>query len=152
LIDGVNIEDVSSTYIRENITSVNQNSKLFDRKVIENMLYACHDEEHCDSNLRRVLQYKKIRELYRNIDIENKESGSLGENLSGGQRQIVNLICGLINPSPVLILDEPTNALDPELKREVIEIIKAFKKDKKAIIIITHDKDMFHLFDEKVVI
>jgi ABC-type lipoprotein export system ATPase subunit len=49
-----------------------------------------------------------------------------------------------------LILDEPTNALDIELKKELIGIIKTFKKYKKCIIIISHDKDVFSLFDEKI--
>jgi ABC-type lipoprotein export system ATPase subunit len=96
------------------------------------------------------MQYKKIGELFKNIDIYNQQSGPLGENLSGGQRQIVNIIGGLINPSKILILDEPTNALDPELKRELIGLIKDFKKYKKCIIIITHDRDVHPLFDETV--
>jgi len=49
-----------------------------------------------------------------------------------------------------LILDEPTNALDIELKRELITVIKNFKKYKKCIVIISHDKDVFSLFDKKI--
>jgi ABC-type lipoprotein export system ATPase subunit len=76
----------------------------------------------------------------------------MGEKLSGGQRQIVNIISGLINPSRILILDEPTNALDKQLKIELLDIIKQFKKDKQSIIIITHDKDVYSMFDEHVTI
>ena len=53
--------------------------------------------------------------------------------LSGGQRQIVNMIGGLINPSKILVLDEPTNALDPELKKEVLGLIKDFSRYKQAV-------------------
>ena len=77
-------------------------------------------------------------------------AGSLGENLSGGQRQIANVIGGLVNPSPILILDEPTNALDPDLKEELLGIIKHFRKIKKCIFIITHDRDVLSLFDEVI--
>jgi len=56
---------------------------------------------------------------------------------------------GMINPCKILILDEPTNALDPELKKEVIGMIKDFKKYKQCMIIITHDRDVFSLFDEE---
>jgi ABC-type bacteriocin/lantibiotic exporter with double-glycine peptidase domain len=84
------------------------------------------------------------------MDIYEKQSGSLGENLSGGQRQITNLISGLVNPSKMLILDEPTNALDPELKQELLRVIGDFKKYKKCIIIITHDADVYPLFDERL--
>jgi ABC-type lipoprotein export system ATPase subunit len=118
--------------------------------VIENILYGCNDISHCNSHLKEILQYPKIAKLYRNIDLHNKQSGSLGENLSGGQRQVVNIISGLINPSKILILDEPTNALDIELKNEIIKLITDFKKYRKCIMIITHDKDLYSLFDETV--
>jgi ABC-type glutathione transport system ATPase component len=49
-----------------------------------------------------------------------------------------------------LILDEPTNALDPNLKKEVLGLIKDFSKYKQAVIIITHDKDVFPLFTQQL--
>lgn len=149
-IDDHNIKDVDANYIRQNITYVNQNSKLFDKVIVENMLYGCIDEDKCQAHLDEVMKYQKIKDLYKNMDINSKSAGSLGENLSGGQRQIVNVIGGLINPSKILILDEPTNALDGELKKELLGIISDFKKYKKCIIIISHDKDCYKLFDEMV--
>jgi ABC-type bacteriocin/lantibiotic exporter with double-glycine peptidase domain len=149
-IDGVNVEELDPHYIRENITYVNQNSKLFDKIVIDNMFYGCIDTDKCQNHFDEIMKYPKIAQLYRDIDIYSKRTGSLGEKVSGGQRQVINVISGLINPTPILILDEPTNALDIELKKELIGIIKTFKKYKKCIIIISHDKDVFSLFDEKI--
>ena len=91
-IDGENINNIDPDYIRSNITYVNQNSKLFDKKVIDNMLYGCLDIDTCNKYLDKIMQYKKINELYKNVDIYNQRSGALGENLSGGQRQIINII------------------------------------------------------------
>ena len=147
-IDNKDIKTIDPFYIRQNMTYVNQNSRLFDRKIIDNILYGCKDISVCNENLREILAYSKIKELYRNVDISTSDAGALGENLSGGQRQIVNIISGLINPTKILILDEPTNALDPELKRELLLILKNFRKYKKCIIIITHDRDVYPLFDE----
>jgi ABC-type multidrug transport system fused ATPase/permease subunit len=147
-IDNKDIKTIDPFYIRQNMTYVNQNSRLFDRKIIDNILYGCKDISVCNENLREILSYSKIKELYRNVDISTSDAGALGENLSGGQRQIVNIISGLINPTKILILDEPTNALDPELKRELLLILKNFRKYKKCIIIITHDRDVYPLFDE----
>ena len=148
LIDGVNIKTIDPYYIRQNITYVNQNSRLFDRKVIENIYYGCKDKSKCEENLREVLSYPKIQELYKNVDIVNANAGPLGENLSGGQRQVINIISGLINPTKILILDEPTNALDRDLKMEVIKLLQNSKKYKKTVIIITHDRDVYNMFDE----
>jgi len=149
-IDEHNINDIDANYIRLHITYVNQSSKLFDKKIIENILYGCNDIDACNGHLREILQYPKIKDLYKNMDIYDKQSGSLGENLSGGQRQVVNVISGLINPCKILILDEPTNALDPELKHELLGLIRDFKKYKNCIIIITHDKEVHPLFDERI--
>jgi ABC-type lipoprotein export system ATPase subunit len=96
------------------------------------------------------MKYPLIRELFKNTDVQKQGAGSLGENLSGGQRQVVNIISGLINPSQILILDEPTNALDLKLKQELLGIIESFRKYKKCIIIITHDRDVYPLFDERI--
>jgi ABC-type bacteriocin/lantibiotic exporter with double-glycine peptidase domain len=149
-IDGINIRDIDADYIRKNITYVNQTSKLFDKKIIDNILYGCNDVIICSKHLDEIMKYPKINELYKNVDFKNKLAGNLGENLSGGQRQIINIIGGLVNPSQILILDEPTNALDPKLKEELLGLIRHFKNYKKCIMIITHDKDVFKLFDEKI--
>jgi ABC-type bacteriocin/lantibiotic exporter with double-glycine peptidase domain len=149
-IDGVNIREIAPEYIRENITYVNQSAKLFNMSVIENMMYGCKDSVLCKEYLDIIMKYPAIQHLYRDIDIQSKKAGTLGESLSGGQRQVVNIISGLINPSKILILDEPTNALDLKLKQELLGIIESFRKYKKCIIIITHDRDVYPLFDERI--
>lgn len=150
LIDGQDIETIDTEYLRKNITYINQNSKLFDKKIIENILYGCNNVSVCQKHLEEIQKYKQIQKVFKEIDIHNKNAGLAGENLSGGQRQVVNIVSGLINPSKILILDEPTNALDIDLKQEIIRLIGDFKKYKQCIIIITHDKDVYSLFDEKI--
>lgn len=149
-IDGVDIEKISPDYIRRNITYVSQNGKLFDRVVLDNMVYGCSKPELCSVELKQVLKYPKIRGLFENMDLEGKMAGNLGENLSGGQRQVVNIISGLVNPSKILALDEPTNALDPALKREVMRLIQDYASKKNAVLIITHDKEMDPIFTKTV--
>lgn len=151
-IDGVNINDLDANYIRSNITYVSQSAKLFDTKVVDNMMYGCVHHDACKEELERIMQYPKIRELYKNVDIYQVQAGALGEHLSGGQRQVANIIGGLINPSKILILDEPTNALDAQLKQEVLSLIGKYKERKQAILIITHDRDAYSLFTECVVL
>ena len=151
-IDDINTKNIETNYIRKNIIYVNQNAKLFDDYIIDNIFYGCEGKEYDSSknHLEVIMSYKKIRELYKNVDLNNKKVGVAGENISGGQRQVINIINGLIVPSKIVILDEPTNALDSELKKEIIEIIKYFKKYKNAIIIISHDRDIFPIFEETI--
>ena len=155
LIDGINIKDINTEYLRQNILYVDQSANLFDKKIIENINYGniykdnqIKSKEYYDE----IMTYSTIKQLYADIDIENKNAGFNGGNLSGGQRQVINLINGLITPSLITVLDEPTNALDPALKKDIIQIIKNFKKYNQCIIIITHDKDLYEIFDENIVI
>jgi ABC-type bacteriocin/lantibiotic exporter with double-glycine peptidase domain len=149
-IDNININELCPNYIRKNIVYVNQNSKLFDKKVIDNLLYSCNNKNYdYQKYIDEITAYPLIKKLFINIDL-NKSAGHGGEKLSGGQRQIINIINGLIHESKIIILDEPTNALDMNLKKEIIKLIKDFKKYKKCIIIISHDKDIFEIFDEKI--
>lgn len=150
LIDGKNIDELDPDYIRENIVYINQNARLFDKTVLENVLYGCKEEDTCKKHYEHIMSYPKIKELYENIDLNNDTAGYSGEKLSGGQRQIVNIISGLVNPCKILILDEPTNALDNKLKMELLDIIKYFKQYKQCIIIITHDKDVYNIFNEEL--
>jgi ABC-type bacteriocin/lantibiotic exporter with double-glycine peptidase domain len=150
-IDGINIKNINNNYLRKNIVYVNQESKLFDKKIIENLFYSCENKEKSLFLFKEIFKFNKINELFKNIDLEKKAIKS-GENLSGGQKQIINLINGLISDSKIIILDEPTNGLDPLLKIDILNLIKYFKKYKKCIIIISHDKDTFELFDETIII
>ena len=151
-IDGIDIKQIDNVFLRNNIIYIDQNSKFFDRKIIENLLYGCDsNDEHCVLHFKNIRSsFPKIDGIIRLLDIENKKAGLHGNNLSGGQRQVVNIINGLIQKAQVIIIDEPTNALDPELKKEVIQLIQIYKKHKKAIIVITHDKDLMAVLDEHI--
>jgi len=148
LIDNIDIKNINNNYIIKNIIYVNQNSKLFDQNVYYNIFYGC-DINISKKYLDEIMEYKNIKNLFKNVDF-NKKVGLNGENLSGGQRQVINIINGLIIPSKITILDEPTNALDIELKKDIIQLIKYFKKYKKCIIIISHDRDIYPIFDDKI--
>ena len=148
-IDNVNIRELDPDFIRKKIIYINQNPKLFDRLIIDNMMYGCSSDSNCRDKLELILRdYPKIRELFKDNDIYATQVGSLGEKMSGGQRVVISLIMGFINPSLGLILDEPTNGLDGVLKKEVLRLIKDFKKNKQFILIITHDRDVFSILDE----
>jgi ABC-type lipoprotein export system ATPase subunit len=74
----------------------------------------------------------------------------IGERWSGGERQLYNVLSGVISDGGILVLDEPTNAVDVELKSELLEVIEEERKTKECIIIISHDKEVFPLFDETI--
>ena len=146
-IDNINIKNIDTNYLRNNIIYVNQNSKLFDKNINHNLFYGCNKSSI--DKLDIIMKYSNIKKLFSKLNFNGKV-GLSGGNLSGGEKQIINIINGLISPSKIIILDEPTTALDIELKKDIIEVIKYFKKYKKCIIIISHDSDIFQIFDNKI--
>jgi ABC-2 type transport system ATP-binding protein len=58
--------------------------------------------------------------------------------LSGGQKQRLALAMALVNDPKVLFLDEPTAGLDPQVRREIYDIIEELKQEKKTIVMTTH--------------
>ena len=102
----------------------------------------------CEVGVKRMKRKKRMRSMM----LRGVESGSLevGEKWSGGERQLYNVLSGVIRTSVIVVLDEPTNAVDVELKSELLEVIEEERERKECIIIISHDKDVFPLFDETI--
>lgn len=96
----------------------------------------------------KLLNCKNNKKLNGFIDLFDLKSNLLKSsscnNLSGGERQKLSLIRGMMKDSEVVILDEPTNYLDSKGIETLKEIIK---KSKKTIIVITHNSQLLDVFD-----
>jgi len=78
----------------------------------------------------------KIPELLKLVDLENKEN-IVASKLSSGMQKRLDIACGIIHDPKVLILDEPTEDLDPVLRRDLLSLLKKINKEKEVTIIIT---------------
>src|SRR5499433_2235790 len=84
--------------------------------------------------------YKRGRnpeELLKRFGLEEKRDAFYSK-LSGGQKQRLALAMALINDPRVLFFDEPTAGLDPQVRREIYDIIEELKREKKTIVMTTH--------------
>ena len=84
------------------------------------------------------MQFPKVKELFKDINMNEKSAGLLGENLSGGQRQLINIISGFVSHSPIIILDEPTAGVDVELRQSLWQFISRLNQDGHTIVLTTH--------------
>ncbi len=80
------------------------------------------------------------RKLLSDVALEEK-ARSRPQDLSGGQRQRLALAIALINDPLILILDEPTAALDPQSRRALWDIVLRLREQGKTIILTTHNID-----------
>jgi ABC-2 type transport system ATP-binding protein len=84
--------------------------------------------------------YKRKRspeELLKRFGLEEKRDAFYGK-LSGGQKQRLALAMALVNDPQLLFFDEPTAGLDPQVRREIYDIIEELRAEKKTIVMTTH--------------
>jgi cell division transport system ATP-binding protein len=71
--------------------------------------------------------------------------------LSGGEQQRVGIARALVSKPPVLLADEPTGNLDPELSREIMELFVQFNQVGVTLLIATHDVDLVQRLGKRVI-
>ena len=92
---------------------------------------------------------KEAKELLAKVGLSHKED-TYPNRLSGGQAQRVAIARALaVNPY-FLLLDEPTSALDPELEAEVLKVILSLAKEKKPMIIVTHNMNFARKIADRI--
>lgn len=88
--------------------------------------------------LNKEKAYKKGEKLLNDIGLLNKENEKT-INLSGGEQQRVAIVRALMMEPKLLLFDEPTSSLDPQMTREVLELIKEIATTGMNMIIVSHE-------------
>jgi len=90
-------------------------------------------------------------EVIASVGLTEKSSAWVGK-LSGGQRQRLAVACALVGDPELLFLDEPTTGLDPQSRRQLWEIVRAFGRLGRTIVITTHYMDEAERLCDRVAI
>lgn len=154
LINNVSLTKLDINNVRNNIIYIPQSPNLFNRTLWENISYGLPTtgpNKFTQQKLYSLLQKLNMDDILLEFKEKmNKNVGKNGSLLSGGQRQLVWLLRCLFKKTKVVIIDEPTNALDIDSKNNIIKIIDILTKD-RTLIIITHDKDLLNNMDRLIV-
>lgn len=141
-IGGENCKEFSLDALRKQIAFSPEHSDLFCTSVYENIQFgnpAASEKEIFRAAARAAIMNPETF-LWR-------EAGENGEMLSGGQRQRVSIARALLKDAPIVILDEPTAALDAESETKILQTISGLKQEGKCILLITHKESTMHIAD-----
>jgi cell division transport system ATP-binding protein len=148
VLDGQNLARVRSggvPYVRRKIGVVFQSHNLlFDRTVFDNVA------------LPLIITGCSLTEVGRRVRAALDKVGLLGKEkampitLSGGEQQRVGIARAVVNRPPILLADEPTGNLDPELSWEVMRLFEQFNQVGVTVLIATHDHELVKRMDHRL--
>ncbi len=155
LVDGTDIREYQYRSLRRQISILPQEPVLFSSSVAENIAYGRPDasREQIIEAAKQAEAHEFILAMPQGYDTPLQERGG---NLSGGQRQRLALARAFLKNSPILILDEPTTALDAETEAAVLQALRRLRVG-RTVLVVAHrlstirDATRVLLLDEGVI-
>ena len=132
LIDGINIKTVTPRSLRKFISIVPQSPVLFSMSIADNIRYSKLDAT--DSEICEAAKTGNAHNFIMDIP-ENYKTIVKQTSLSGGQKQRICISRAILAPTPILLLDEATAALDTESEQLVQQSLEKFRHGKTSILV-----------------
>ncbi|OQS54550.1 ABCB7 [Ecytonucleospora hepatopenaei] len=144
IFDGYEQKQISQKSLVSQIAYIPQDVVLFDKTIMENLKLG--NESMDDEKVLAFCEIFRLHNTFKNLGY-NKKVGSLGKNLSGGQRQKVIFMRTILKQAPVLLMDQAMSALDIQTERFFIETMKSFCKN-STILFVTKNTKALGVFDK----
>jgi ATP-binding cassette subfamily B protein len=152
LVDGLDVRQLDLDLLRAHIGVVFQESFLFSASVADNIAFGRPEatREEIERAARLACAHEFVAELPQGYDAILEEGGA---NLTGGQRQRLAIARAVLRDPPILLLDDPTAAVDPETEDEVLAALAQVARDRTTFIA-THrlgacyDADLILVLDD----
>lgn len=150
LLDGIDVRQLDPADVRRNMGYVSQDVTLFYGSLRENIAFGLPYADDA-----AVVEAADVAGLTDFVNRHPKgfdmQVGERGELLSGGQRQGVGIARAVLNHAPILLLDEPTSAMDFSTEAQVTARINEVTRG-KTVVLVTHRTSMLQLVDRVIVI
>ncbi len=134
-------------YLRREMGVVFQDFRLFPKKTVyENVAFAMQVIGAPSSSIK-----KRVPFFLDLVGLSDKMK-SFPTQLSGGEQQRVALARAIVNNPDIIIADEPTGNLDPEMSRDIMELlINLNEKLGKTVIVVTHEQSLVNKYQKRVI-
>ena len=133
-------------YLRRKMGVVFQDFRLFDNKTAyENIAFALR----VTGEGKKLIQ-KRVPYFLNIVGLRDK-AASYPTELSGGEKQRIAYARALVNNPYIVIADEPTGNIDPEMSREQLDMLVTINGLGKTVIVVTHEKELVDRYKKRVV-
>ncbi len=133
-------------YLRRTMGIVFQDFRLINHMTVyENVAFAMRVTGASNRDVRKRVPY-----ILGLVGLQNK-ARSYPKELSGGEQQRVGLARALVNNPSMIIADEPTGNIDPELSYEIVELLTEINRRGTTIVMVTHEHDLVRMFHRRVI-
>jgi cell division transport system ATP-binding protein len=150
VINGINLSRISGTkldLLRRKVGFVFQDFKLLSRRsVFQNVALALEV-----TGEKRSVVRKKTHQMLRAVGLAAKEEAYPIE-LSGGEQQRVAIARAMINDPLILLADEPTGNLDPDITREIMVLFRSINLRGTTVVIATHSRELLRNTDQRIIV
>ena len=133
-------------YLRRHMGIVFQDFRLIEKMtVFDNVAFAMRAVGESTSTIKKRVPY--VLDL---VGLKDKMKNKPSE-LSGGEQQRVSLARALVNNPEIIVADEPTGNVDPELSYEIIELLNEINSMGTTVLVVTHEHELVREFDQRVI-
>lgn len=150
LLDGVDLRQLDPADVRRNIGYVSQDVTLFYGNLRDNITFGLPYAD--DSAVVAAAEVAGMTDFVnrhpRGFDMP---VGERGESLSGGQRQTVGIARAVLHNAPILLLDEPTSAMDFSSEAQITQRITTFAEN-KTVVLVTHRTSLLAMVNRVIVV
>jgi cell division transport system ATP-binding protein len=150
IINGINLSRISRSkldLLRRRIGFVFQDFKLLNSKTVaQNVSLALEVMGE-----RRSVIRKKAHQALKAVGLSSKEQ-AFPLQLSGGEQQRVAIARSILNDPLILLADEPTGNLDPDITREIMVLFRSVNMRGTTVVIATHNRELLRDTDQRIVV
>ena len=144
--DVTRISDKKVPFLRRKMGIVFQDFRLIkNMNVFDNVAFAMRVTGASEKEIKNRVPY-----ILALVGLSKKEK-SMPDQLSGGEQQRVGLSRALVNNPKLIIADEPTGNIDPEMSYEILELLNEINKIGTTILMVTHELELVKQFGKRVV-